>query len=88
VRKGESLQSIANRYGVTPEDVRGWNPGLSSRMATGQRLKVVTDRSPRKPARARSRRAVTIRSPGKSSPGVQTIKARPDLSHRKPAARH
>ena len=88
VHKGESLQAIASRYGVTPDDLRGWNPGVSARLVTGQRLKVITDRPLAKPVRSTGRRAPSSRSAVTSTPGVKTIKATPDLAHRKPAARH
>jgi membrane-bound lytic murein transglycosylase D len=38
VKSGETLLSIANRYGVTMQDLRQWNPG--ARVSTGQRLAV------------------------------------------------
>jgi membrane-bound lytic murein transglycosylase D len=38
VKSGETLLSIANRYGVTMQDLRQWNPG--ARVSAGQRLAV------------------------------------------------
>ena len=40
VRKGETLPSIANRYHVTPDELRRWNP--IGRLTIGQQLRVQT----------------------------------------------
>ena len=41
VRKGDTLYSIANRYGCTPADIRKWNNlGNSNKIAAGQKLTV------------------------------------------------
>ena len=57
VRKGDTLTSVAARYGVTPQEIRGWNKGLHQPLITGQRLRVVSDIEPgagKKPKRSRS----------------------------------
>jgi len=46
VRKGETLPAIAIRYGVTTQDIRGWNSASSSKLIPGQRLRVISDRAP------------------------------------------
>ena len=43
VRKGETLSSIAAHYAVTTQDLRGWNAGMSPKLAAGQRLRVISD---------------------------------------------
>ena len=45
VGKGESLASIAVRYDVTQQDIRSWNQGLGTRLAVGQKLRIVSDTS-------------------------------------------
>ncbi len=46
VRRGESLSSIAERYGVTVHDVLLWNRGVSrSRLLAGRTLVVYSDRA-------------------------------------------
>ena len=45
VRAGETLLSIANRYGVTMQDLRQWNPG--ARVSAGQRLAVDVKATPK-----------------------------------------
>ncbi|HEX5862709.1 MAG TPA: transglycosylase SLT domain-containing protein, partial [Casimicrobiaceae bacterium] len=43
VRKGETLASIAARYDVSTQDLKGWNAGQATRIVPGQRLRVVSD---------------------------------------------
>ena len=43
VHKGETLPSIAAHYAVTTQELKGWNPGVSAKLAAGQRLRVVSD---------------------------------------------
>ena len=53
VRRGDSLDGIASRYGVSAQDVRHWNNLTQNRVAAGQRLRIVSDAGPRaKPGRA------------------------------------
>ena len=40
VKAGETLLSIANRYRVTPDDLRRWNP--IGRLTIGQQLRIQT----------------------------------------------
>jgi membrane-bound lytic murein transglycosylase D len=46
VRKGETLASIAARYDVSAQELRGWNAGTGPKVAPGQRLRVVSDAGP------------------------------------------
>jgi membrane-bound lytic murein transglycosylase D len=46
VRKGETLGSIAARYRVSTQDLKGWNAGLAAKVAAGQRLRIVSDARP------------------------------------------
>ena len=43
VRKGETLASIAARYDVSTQDLKGWNAGRATSIVPGQRLRVVSD---------------------------------------------
>lgn len=43
VKNGETVYTIANRYGVTARDLRKWNGLKSNRVARGKRLKVYID---------------------------------------------
>ena len=46
VRNGETLSSIAARYDVSAQDLKGWNAGLTTKVVPGQRLRVVSDAGP------------------------------------------
>jgi membrane-bound lytic murein transglycosylase D len=50
VNRGDTLYSIAARYGVTAADVKRWNRMTSESVKTGQRLRVTSDVSPVKTA--------------------------------------
>jgi membrane-bound lytic murein transglycosylase D len=43
VRKGETLASIAARYDVSTQDLKGWNAGHAAKIVPGQRLRVLSD---------------------------------------------
>lgn len=43
VESGENIYTIANRYGVTAQEIRKWNGLSSTRVAKGKRLKLKVD---------------------------------------------
>ena len=43
VAAGENIYTIANRYGVTPQEIRKWNGLKSNRVAKGRRLRLNID---------------------------------------------
>lgn len=43
VLRNENIYTIANRYGVTPSDIKKWNKLLSYRLQRGKRLKLFVD---------------------------------------------
>ncbi len=47
IRRGENLNSIAQRFGVDISSLKEWNNLSSNRIFTGQRLKIYTNRSER-----------------------------------------
>jgi membrane-bound lytic murein transglycosylase D len=53
VRRGETLVAVAERYGVTPTDLRQWNGLTQNAVQAGQQLRVTSD-----VVRGRARRAV------------------------------
>jgi LysM repeat protein len=74
VRKGDTLTSIAARYGVTPQELRGWNKGLGGSLVDGQRLRVVSDVAPaagKKSKRSRSATA-SVKPPTATGRGKQS----------------
>lgn len=48
VRAGESLASIADMYGVSPEDIKAWNSLSRNAVRTGQQLRVTASASTRR----------------------------------------
>jgi len=76
VRRGETLSSIARRYGVSTADLREWNRMSRSALRAGQQLRVTSDVVPAAPARGRGTRstrsaatggAKSVRPPAKST---------------------
>lgn len=68
VRKGETLASIAARYDVSTQDLKGWNPGYSANVVPGQRLRVVSDAgsvSGKKAKRSTKPQAASAKQAGK-----------------------
>jgi membrane-bound lytic murein transglycosylase D len=74
VKKGETLSSIAARYDVSTQDLKGWNGGASVKVVPGQRLRVVSDTAP-----ASSKK-------GKRSAGARHAKSSVSASRVKQAA--
>lgn len=76
VRKGDTLGGIADRYSVSPEDVRKWNHLKAARVSRGMVLRIYTlgGAPEANPAKARSRRKT--RAGSKARPGTTTSAAR------------
>jgi membrane-bound lytic murein transglycosylase D len=76
VHRGDSLYSIAARYGVTAQDLKRWNRLASDRVNVGQRLRVTSDVAPVKSAgKGRNVRSAKGKSRGarpQGSVAVQT----------------
>jgi membrane-bound lytic murein transglycosylase D len=80
VRKGETLASIAARYDVSTQDLKGWNGGVAAKLAPGQRLRVVSDAGPvraKKTKRGHKLQAATA----KATPGGGGGRVRPASGH-------
>jgi len=43
VGKGETLNGIAARYGVTAQEIKTWNAGVGLKVVPGQRLRIISD---------------------------------------------
>ena len=71
VKKGETLASIAARYDVSTQDLKGWNAGASTKVVPGQRLRVVSDAGP--VASKKGKRNAGTR-PGKGTPAASRVK--------------
>ena len=48
VKKGETLSSIAKKYGCTPADIKSWNGLKSNTVKIGQKLKIKSGKSKKK----------------------------------------
>jgi LysM repeat protein len=40
VRKGDTLNVIARKYGVTVAEMKKWNPKLTDRLQVGQKITI------------------------------------------------
>ncbi|MDE6145695.1 MAG: LysM peptidoglycan-binding domain-containing protein, partial [Muribaculaceae bacterium] len=47
VKRGETLASIARKYGVTQREIRSWNGLKSSKIARGKLLKIIVCEAPK-----------------------------------------
>jgi membrane-bound lytic murein transglycosylase D len=81
VRQGDTIASVARRWGVSVEDIRTWNDLRSDRLFAGQRLTLTVTRQP---AASTSAKASKASKPGKSA---QPAKATPTAESTKPAPR-
>jgi membrane-bound lytic murein transglycosylase D len=61
VRRGESVPTIAARYGVSVQDLRRWNNLTQNTVAVGKQLRIVSDTAPAGKTR-KVRRAANSRS--------------------------
>ncbi len=85
VGKGETLASIATRYDVTQQDLKSWNGGLSAKLVTGQKLRVITDAAPVASARASRKKAGTASAAGRTpKPAVKYVQ-QPIAAGRQPS---
>jgi membrane-bound lytic murein transglycosylase D len=73
VHRGDTLHSIAARYGVTQQDLKRWNRLAGESVRSGQRLRVTSDVSPIKTAA--SRHARTAKGKGFKVRGGATVVA-------------
>ncbi len=64
VRQGDTLASVARRWGVAAEDIRAWNDLRSDRLFAGQRLTLTVARQP---AAAKSSKTAKATRPAKAA---------------------
>lgn len=96
LRQGDTLITVADRFGVSVEDLRRWNHLSSNAVKTGRTLTVAepVKLAPRTRTRSKTSRSKTTRtassSPRKSSHGASTTsttKSKPSSKSKKKAAR-
>jgi len=63
--RGDTLQRVAVRYGVTAQELKSWNGLTKDTLAAGQRLRVTSDVVPVAKAGGRSKRAVATKGASK-----------------------
>jgi membrane-bound lytic murein transglycosylase D len=77
VHRGDSLYSIAARYGVTAQELKRWNRLASDRVNVGQRLRVTSDVAPVKSAgKGRKERSAKGKSRGGRSQGSVAVQTK------------
>jgi membrane-bound lytic murein transglycosylase D len=71
VARGDTLQGVAARYGVTTQDLKRWNNLSRDTVRTGQKLRVTSDVSPiRSAGHGRPVKAARAKSGAKGKSGV------------------
>ncbi len=88
VGKGETLASIATRYEVTQQDIKSWNGGLSAKLVTGQKLRVVTDVGPVTGAHASRKKTGRSSAASRTSKPVAKNTQQPRIAAGRPPAQH
>ena len=46
MNRGDTITNIAARYGVTAQEIRGWNHLSENRLSAGQQLRITSDLAP------------------------------------------
>jgi len=67
--RGDTLQRVASRYGVTVQEIKSWNSLTKDTLVAGQRLRVTSDVVPVAKAGGRSKRAVATHGASKQASG-------------------
>ncbi len=90
VKRGDTLASVAARYGVTVEQLRGWNGlGATATLAPGRPLRVTSDVAPvaSKARRGATRQSKAPAGKAKAVPAAASKSAAPGGGTAKPATR-
>ena len=78
MQRGDTLQRVASRYGVTVSEIKQWNGLVQERVQAGTRLRVTSDVVPVAKAGGRSKRAMATRGATATRNGKQPpVKAAP-----------
>ncbi len=75
--RGDTLQRVAVRYGVTVQELKAWNGVPHDTLAAGQKLRVTSDVVPVARAGGSTKRAVATRGAGKQARSSKGVAARP-----------
>ncbi len=85
VRRGDTLNSVARRWNVQPDEITAWNNLRTPTLFAGQRLTLTVARAPAAKARARAQARPAARPAGAAKAAPARAAARPAATAR-PAA--
>jgi membrane-bound lytic murein transglycosylase D len=83
-KRGDTLQSVAVRYGVTAQELKSWNGISRDMLASGQKLRVTSDVVPVAKAGGSTKRAVATRGAGKQAKSTKVAPTKPVANALKP----
>jgi membrane-bound lytic murein transglycosylase D len=87
VKRGDRLNAIAARYGVTTQELKSWNGAMTDALVAGQKLRVTSDVVPVRKPGGQTKRAVATKGAGKPvQAGAKPLPAKPVAAKGKPAA--
>ena len=76
-KRGDTLQRVAVRYGVTVQELKTWNAISHDMLAAGQKVRVTSDVVPVARAGGSTKRAVATRGAGKQAKSHKAVPAKP-----------
>ena len=83
-KRGDTLQTVAVRYGVTAQELKTWNGISRDMLAAGQKLRVTSDVVPVAKAGGSTKRAVATRGAGKQAKSTKAVPTKPIANALKP----
>ena len=84
-KRGDSVTTVAARYGVTAEELRSWNGLAKNQLQVGQKLRVTSDNVPSARSGGRAKRAVATRGAGKGKTAAKSKDVK-STAHKAPPA--
>ena len=84
-KRGDTLQRIAARYGVSAQELKSWNGLAKDSVAVGQRFRVTSDVVPVARSGGRTKRAVATKGAGKQTRSAKSPAPKPVTAGPKPA---
>ncbi len=76
-KRGDTMQGVAVRYGVTPQDLKSWNGLKGDTLAAGQKLRVTSDVGLVAKGSGKGKRVAATRGAGKQAKTAKTAPPRP-----------
>jgi membrane-bound lytic murein transglycosylase D len=72
VQRGDTLPAIAGRYGVTAQDIRGWNALATTSVKAGQQLRITSDQAPNAKVAKRASGKTVVATRTKAAPAAKS----------------